>query len=275
MPLVVRWRNALRLPVEVPDFRPDRTQGMSLDALRQRACAVGNGDAPLGELFTIEGEADGELVLEGDFRNVARIGEGMTTGHLAIRGDAGPHLGAGMSGGTIDVHGSVGPWAGAEMRGGLLRIRGDAGDWLGAAYPGSRLGMREGVILVEGTAGAEVGLAMRRGLIAVRGGVGDAPAHAMVAGSVFVFGSVGVGAGLGMKRGTLALFDATLDPADAVPATFAPSGHDRPPFLSIYLRHLRGLAFPMPTAEPPATLHRYTGDLAVGGQGEIWLAGTG
>ena len=66
-------------------------------------------------------------MLEGDLTHVRRIGQGMGSGSVTIRGDVGSHLGAGMTGGTIEVEGKVGDWAGAEMRGGRIAIRGERG----------------------------------------------------------------------------------------------------------------------------------------------------
>lgn len=271
MPLVARWLGTTTLPVEAEALRPDRLAGLAASEAARLPVVVGNAAAELGELFRVEGDgSDATLVVEGDVGRVARIGQGMASGRLEVRGDAGRHLGAGMSGGEVEVSGSAGDWAGAAMRGGTLRIRGDAGDGLGAAYPGSRLGLREGLILVHGSAGRDAGLAMRRGLIAVAGGLGEGAGRGMVAGSLFAFGPVGRGAGSAMKRGTLALFGAVE--CDLLP-TFSRAGRDRPPFLAIYLRHLLDRGFPVPDRARAGSVIRYNGDLAAGGQGEMVLPG--
>ncbi len=267
MPLTVTWRGPAGYPVEAEILRPDSLAGIGPSEAAKLPVLVGNRMAELGELAALSGDpSEGHLIVEGDLRSVARVGQGMASGRLEVRGDVGPHFAAAMSGGVAEVSGSAGDWAGAEMRGGLLRIRGDAGDGLGAAYPGSRLGMREGVILVEGGAGHDAALAMRRGLIAVGGALGDCAGRGMVAGSLFAFGQVGIGAGSGMKRGTLALFG--HDRPELLP-TFALSGPDRPPFVAIYLASLQARGFPVPTEAFAAGFERYNGDLAAGGQGEI------
>jgi formylmethanofuran dehydrogenase subunit C len=273
MPVLLEWRGATRLPVEAEGLTPEALAPLSAAELARWPLKVGNASMALGELFRIEGSYDiDQLVLAGDLRQVRRLGVGMTTGTLTIRGDVGEELGAGMSGGMIDVEGNVGDRAGAAMRGGLLRIRGDAGDFLGAADPGSRSGMREGVILVEGSVGDDAGLAMRRGLIAISGAAGDGLGRAFIAGSIFAFGAVGRLAGAGMKRGTLALFGLP-DPSnpDLLP-TFAPSGRSRPPFVTLYLRQLRQWGFPVPERVFSGMLERYNGDLVERGQGEVLIA---
>ncbi len=270
MPLTLRWRDTTTLPVEAESLRPDTLVGLSSAEVAGLTLAVGNTTADLGSLFEVEGDArDGELVVEGDLQRVARIGQGMTSGRLTVRGPVGSHLGAGMLGGTIEVFGPAGHWVGAEMRGGRIHIRGSAGDYLGSAYPGSRAGMREGVILVEGAIGNEAGQAMRRGLIALSGGAGHGLGRGMIAGSIFAFGPVGTALGLGMKRGSLVLFGDP--PALSILPSFARSGRMRPVFVTIYLRQLRDWGFPVPDSAFVGAFDRYNGDLAESGQGEILL----
>ncbi len=267
MPLILRWKDTSHLPVEGESLRPDAFGTLSMADVARQSLPVGNGSAEIGELFAIEGDTgDGQLVLEGDLRPIRRIGLGMTSGELTIHGDVGSGAGQGMLGGMLRVHGSVGDSAGAGMRGGRIHIRGSAGHNLGGSLPGARSGMREGVILVEGDVGHDAGLAMRRGLIAVSGSCGDGLGRAMIAGSIFAFGPIGTGSGSGMKRGTLALFGAS---PPRIGPTFAASGFDRPPFLTIYLRKLVEWGFPVPPSAFSGTMSRYNGDRAEQGQGEI------
>lgn len=269
MPWILRWLGATPLPVEAEVIRPDTLAGYSAKELSRLPVAVGNGTAELGSLFDVQGDGSGNtLIVEGDLRSVARIGQGMASGRLEIRGQAGRHLASGMAGGEVHVSGDVGDWAGAEMRGGHLYVQGHAGDHLGSAYPGSRLGMREGLILVEGSAGSGVGLGLRRGLIAVGGAIGEDAGRDLIAGTIFAFGSIGPGAGSGMKRGTLALLG-DIEP-ELLPS-FVDTGRDRPPFLTIYLRQLQSLGFPIPENALTNQIRRYNGDLAVSGQGEIFV----
>ena len=270
MPITLSWKGATSLPVEGEFLRPDVLGGLSRDDVAHRLVPVGNTSAEIGDLFAISGEAETDaLVLEGDLSHVRAVGQGMASGLLTIRGDVGSSLGQGMLGGTISVEGNVRDGAGLGMRGGFLRIKGSCGDRLGAAEPGARLGMREGVILVDGSIGNDAGLGMRRGLIAVSGSAGDGLGRDLIAGSMFAFGSVGTGIGAGMKRGTLALFGPH---PPRISPTFAPSGRDRPPFLTIYLRKLEEWGFPVPASAFATLTNRYNGDIAEGGQGEIFVA---
>jgi formylmethanofuran dehydrogenase subunit C len=274
MALYLRWKDATRLPVEADRLRPDVLAGVSPSSLGRMALPLGNTSAEVGELFDVEGDiGDGHLVLEGDLRPVRGIGAAMSAGRITVRGDVGPRAGVGMSGGELTIEGSAGSWAGAEMAGGVLRIAGEAGRGLGAALPGSRRGMTEGAILVGGTAGDDVGLAMRRGLIAVAGGVGMGAGRWMIAGSLFCFGPAGPMLGMGMKRGTIALFGQPDPARPGLLPTFAASGRDRPPFLTIYLRQLASWGMDVPSSVLSGQLARYNGDRADRGQGEILVWG--
>ncbi|QEH37337.1 Formyltransferase/hydrolase complex Fhc subunit C [Aquisphaera giovannonii] len=273
MSLTITWRGATALPVDGRTLKPATFAVMSVDEARRVAIRVGNGKVELGELFDVRGGGGGDgLTIEGDLRGVRGIGRRMAAGTMVLRGDVGAELGAEMSGGIIELHGSAGPYAGAEMRGGRLSIRGDAGDHLGAAYPGSRLGMREGVILVEGRAGEDVGAVMRRGLIAIRGDVGAGLGRGMIAGTALVLGAVGRQAGAGMKRGSLILPDLDGQAEAFLVPTFAPAGRYPAPFLEIYYRQLEAWGFAIPRAISSRMLHRYNGDVLIGGRGEV-LAG--
>ncbi len=269
MPLTLLWKGSTSLPVEAECLRPDTLASLSPEQIGRLPVSLGNRLVSVGDLFSIAGDAsDGHLVIEGHLENVSRLGEGMTTGRLTVRGNAGSSLASEQAGGLVEVLGSVGPHAGAEMRGGVLRILGDAGNNLGSALPGSRLGMREGVILVQGSAGEDVGLGMRRGLIAIEGSVGPGAARGLIAGTVVVGGGVGIGLGSGLKRGSIVLLS---DPGASLLPTYVASGQDRPPFLSIYLRKLSAWNWAVPPRALSARWARYNGDLATGGQGEIWI----
>ncbi len=108
---------------------------------------------------------------------------------------------------------------------------------------------------------------MRRGLIAVLGDCGTGLGRGMVAGSIFAFGTIGRGAGSAMKRGTLAVFGG-LDRPHILP-TFAPSGRDRPPVVTLALKALRDRGYPVPQDAFSGSFSRYNGDRAGDGQGEL------
>lgn len=268
MPLTLHRTDATPLPVESDALRADALAGLSPSEVASLPARIGRDQATLGDLFRIEGNEDGDsIILEGDLRQVRRIGAGMSSGSLTIRGDVGPYVAEGMSGGSITVDGSASHWAGAEMSGGILHIRGSAGDSLGAAQPGSRRGMRDGLIVVDGPVGTDAGLSMRRGLIALGGASGDGLGRGMIAGTIVSLGTVGRRAASGMKRGTLVLVGPGrgFEPSP----TFAPAGQFQVPVLAIYLKALRDRGFPVPTGLEDRPFGRYNGDLLDGGQGEI------
>jgi formylmethanofuran dehydrogenase subunit C len=264
--LLLKYHGTTTIPVEAECVTPDNFAGKSAAEIAALPVQHGNASVPLGEFFTVEGDAgDSEVVVEGDCSRVKWLGAGMTTGRLTIRGNAGMHLGSEMKGGQIHVHGHAGDWVGGEMRGGRIHVHGHAGHLVGAAYRGSRLGMRGGVILIDGKAGNEIGATMRRGLIAVGGASGDFPGVSLIAGSIFIFGPCGVRPGAGMKRGSLAFFG----PPPALLPSFRYACTYRPVFLALYLRQIRAWGFPVEDRFLGGSWRRYCGDLVALGKGEI------
>jgi formylmethanofuran dehydrogenase subunit C len=262
----LHYRGTTTIPIEAECLTPDNLAGKSLAEITALPVQYGNAPAPLGDFFSIEGEAaDKEIVMEGDCGRVKRIGVGMTSGRITVHGDVGMHLGAEMTGGEIHVHGRAADWVGAEMRGGRIHVHGDAGNLVGAAYRGAAVGMRGGVVLIEGNAGSEVAAHMRRGLIAVGGDAGAFAGVAMIAGGVIVLGRTGPRPGAGMKRGTLALGGAM----SGLLPSFRYDCDYTPVFLRLYLRQLRAWNFPVDARWLSGRWRRYSGDLIERGQGEI------
>src|SRR3712207_6537649 len=141
--LVLKYHSTTTIPVEAEVITPDQLAGKSAREIAALPVQHGNAQAPLGEFFTVEGDAaDQDVVIEGDCTRVKWVGANMRSRRITVRGSVGMHLGAEMVGGEIHVHGNAGDWVGAEMRGGLIHVRRDAGHLAGAAYRGSRHGMR-------------------------------------------------------------------------------------------------------------------------------------
>jgi formylmethanofuran dehydrogenase subunit C len=257
----------LTVPLEAESITPDAFAGRTRADVERLPVFHGNATAVLADFFTVQGDADETVRLEGDCSRIKYLGKGMTRGRLEVQGDAGMHLGAEMRGGEIQVHGNAGDWTGAEMRGGSIVVSGRVGHLLGAAYRGSTKGMRGGTILVQGPAGNEAGCAMRRGLIVVGGDAGDFAGVSMLAGSLFVLGRLGIRAGAGMKRGTIVAYQRGGGPPALLP-TFKFACEYRPPWLPLYVRQLRGQGFDVPDSGA-GRYRRYSGDLTEVGKGEI------
>ncbi len=269
MPLVLKYKAATTIPVELYGLTPDAAAQRSLAEVERLPIQHGNRQVPLAEFFDVSGSvSDGELRLEGDLRGVHGIGAQMAAGIIRIEGDAGRHLGSQMTGGEIHVSGSAGDWVGAEMRGGLIHVRGDAGNQVGGAYPGSRRGIRGGTILIGGRAGDEVGHTMRRGTVVVGGDAGAGAGFNMIAGSIYVFGRCGAQPGAGMRRGTIGLFGPerpTLLP------TFRQASTYQPTFLRFTFLELRRLGFDVPEPLLARRFTLYHGDFLALGRGEILM----
>jgi formylmethanofuran dehydrogenase subunit C len=266
MPLTLTLREPPTVPLETEGLTPDRLASRRRGEIEALTVWHGNRRAQLADFFAVSGSGGEELRVEGDLRRVKFLGAGMTAGRLVVAGDAGMHTGADMSGGELDIEGDVGDFAATGMRGGRLVVRGSAGHQLGGAYPGERAGMRGGEILVHGGAGDQVGAGLRRGLIAVAGRVGDAAGLRMLAGTIVAIGGLGALPGVAMRRGTIvAMSQVTLLP------TFAFACAYRPPFLRLYLRHLRALGLPLADEQIEGRYVRWSGDGVELRRGEILI----
>lgn len=263
--IILHLREPTTIPIEADSITPDLFSARKRSEIKALPAFYGRRKVSLGDLFTVDGERSDSIVIQGDLQHVKKIGQGMSRGRIAVRGDVGPHIGAYMRGGLITVQGNTGDWAGAHMKGGHIWIKGNAGHHVGAAYPGEKRGVNRGVIIVEGNTGRELGARARRVLIVALGNVGDFAGANMIAGSIFVFGHLGNRAGAGNKRGSIVAFG---ESAEILP-TYRYECRLQPVFLRFYLKRLRHWGVPLPMDMADGIFHRYTGDITTIGKGEI------
>jgi formylmethanofuran dehydrogenase subunit C len=125
--------------------------------------------------------------------------------------------------------------------------------------------MTGGTILVHGRAGNEVGHSMRRGLLAV-GAAGDLAGFNMLAGTLLVSGTAGIRHGAGMRRGSLIFLGA--ERPELLP-TFRYACRYRPLAISLVLRQLGQIGFPLPMTTEGVEFDIYNGDFLEAGRGEM------
>lgn len=244
--VVLTLRATLERALETSGIAADRFAALSEREISALPVRHDGQAGVLGDFFSIRGERAARVRLVGSLDAVDGIGTGMTGGELVIEGNVGRDLGVEMSGGTVDVHGH----AGANT---------------GGARPGAPRGVTGGEIIVRGSVETAVAASMRRGLIVVMGDAGRGTGQGVIAGTVVVFGTIAAGAGRFLKRGSIVGFGEMERPA-----TFRYACTFRPPHLRVlfqYLRRHRGV----PIAEGHVTgrYHRYSGDFAELGRGEI------
>ncbi len=244
--VVLRLKAPPPWPLDLAALQPAALAGKSADEIARMTL----GRVAVGDVFAVSAGDAAELVLQGGSPLLDCVG-------------------AGMQSGTLLVEGAVGALAAAGLRGGRLEVRGDAGDHLGGAAPDSRMGMSGGVVLVRGNAGARAGDRMRRGLLIVEGDAGPEAAGGMIAGTVAVCGAVGAAPGVLMRRGTLLLgTPAVAPPPGFIVGRLAGDGT----FLRLLARALHAVS-PRAGECVAAVQHRWLGDLAALGKGEILVTG--
>ena len=266
MALTLTLREDPAVPLEADGLTPDRLAPLSRGEIESLPAWEGRRRARIGDFFAVSGDGSDDVRVEGDLRRVKFLGAGMTGGRLTVAGDAGMHAGTEMTGGELVVEGDAGDYAGVAMQGGRIVVKGSAGAHLGAGHPGERAGMRGGEIVVLGDVGAQAGAGLRRGTIAVGGRVGDAAGLRMLAGTIIALGAIGGRPGAAMKRGTIvAMAEVTPLP------TFGFACLYRPPFLRMYLRHLRELGLPVTDEQIDGRYARWSGDRLELTRGEILI----
>ena len=254
--LVLTPRDAFKARVDLSDVLPGAGGGLAKIKIGYGGRAV-----ELGELFSVSGAAGDRLTIEGGGAELDRVGAGLGSGEIVVKGDAGRGLGLRMTGGTIVVKGSAGDYAAAELSGGKIVVAGDVGARLGAAGDGAKRGMSGGTVVVGGSAGVRACERLRGGVVVIEGDAADEAATGLIAGTVAIAGKLGANAGRGMKRGTL-----FLRSTGGLASGFRDAGDHDLVMLRVLVRRSPELAAFLGKSVTRA--RRFAGDLNIGGKGE-------
>jgi formylmethanofuran dehydrogenase subunit C len=267
-PLVFTLRNIPEAPVDLGPLIPDLLAGMKAAQINRLKLAHGKKSVSVAQLFSVTGMDTANIQIRRGCDKLLYIGKGMTHGNIEVSGDAGDFSGQHMRGGTIRIYGNAGSWVGNSMYGGLMEIHGNVESYLGAGMPGAAHGMSNGLIYVNGNAGDRIGDRMRRGTIIIRGNVGNFCGSRMQAGTIVALNKTGDYPGWNMKRGTIVLAG---QPAHMA-ATFMSCGELKMQFLRLLFKQLSELGneYAFFKNYSPAS-HRFAGDLANNGKGEILI----
>jgi formylmethanofuran dehydrogenase subunit C len=257
-----------KFTLDVSPLVPDNLEGKTLTKIRNFKLVYGKETVKVDELFSVKGNDSNHILIEKSCDKLIYIGQGMTKGSIDIKGNAGDFLGQGLKNGVITVHGNSGSWIGNAMSGGRINIHGNVADYVGAGLPGDAYGMTNGLINIKGNAGDRVGDRMQRGIIIIQGKSGNFCGSRIHAGTVIALDKVGKHPGEGMRRGTIIL---AKKPAH-ISATFKSCGNLKMQFLRLLFTQLAGMdtEFSLFNKYGPIA-HRFTGDLARNGKGEILI----
>jgi formylmethanofuran dehydrogenase subunit C len=245
--LVARLRSPLHQRADFGDVVAGSWTSLSSRELAERPVYLeADGSVALGELFELRGEPNGRIRFTGDLTLADRLGAGMIEGEIIVESNLGNESGLAMAGGTLLIDGDVGARA-------------------GAAPLGFKRGMTGGELVVRGSAGPGAGAVMRRGLLVIGKKAGDQAGIGMIAGTVVVFGAAGSDSGLWSKRGTVvALGRITPPPTYLYACTY------QPVHLRLLLTRLGArYGLPVRPRHLKGFFHRYSGDMAELGKGEI------
>ncbi len=266
--LIFTLKNQPKFTLDAAPLTPENLEGKTLTQIKNLKIIYGNKTSKLDTLFTVEGTDSSQIIIENSTDKLINAGQAMTKGSLTINGDAGDFLGQGMKNGTLTVIGNTGSWTGNAMSGGRININGNAGDYVGAGLPGDAFGMSNGLINIKGNAGDRVGDRMRRGIIIIQGKSGNYCGSRIHAGTIIVLDKVGKLPGEGMRRGTIILAKKPTH----LSATFKSCGNLKMQFLRLLFTQLASIDDELSLFNkygPEA--HRFSGDLARNGKGELLI----
>ncbi len=266
--LVFSLKSKPTFTLDMSSITPSVLEGLTLAKIKKLKLVYGKETVTVDSLFNVKGKYNDSIVIENSCNKLICVGKGLSKGTITVNGDVGDLLGQSMTKGSIQVNGNAGSWIGNKMSGGRIDILGNAGDFIGAGLPGDAFGMNKGLINIHGNAGDRVGDRMRRGIIIISGSAGDFCGSRMHAGTIIARSKVGKYPGSGMRRGTIIL---DRKPAH-IAATFKSCGILKMQFLRLFFTQLAAMDKEFETFNKLGpTAHRYSGDLARNGKGELLI----
>lgn len=257
-----------KFTLDVSPLIPDNLEGKNITKIKNIKLRYGKEVVKLEKLFSVKGKNSNHICIEKSCDKLIHVGQKMTKGFIDVKGDVGDFLGKEMKNGKINVSGDAGSWVGNRMIDGQINITGNAGDYVGAGLPGDPYGMTNGLINIKGNAGDRIGDRMRRGIIVIQGKSGDYCGNRIHAGTIIALDRVGKHPGEGMRRGTIVLAKRPKH----ISATFKSCGNLKMEFLRLLFTQLITMDpdFEIFKKYGPVA-HRFSGDLARNGKGEILI----
>ena len=252
--------------LDLSELTPAKLAKMSTADISKIVVGTTKSQRTVGDLFTVSGSAGDTVTISGSTNRLDSIGTGLDGGTIIVEGDVGVCAGRSMKKGTLEIRGDAGAFLASNLSGGVITVKGSAGSNVGAQWPGDKFGMIGGTVAIEGDAGDRVGDRMRRGTIVVHGRCGAEAGSRMIGGTIWTERGFGASPGILLRRGTL------IGPSvERMLPTFADSGRHDLVVLRILSRYLKATLGPLAPRPLSGAVHKFAGDLATIGKGEILL----
>jgi len=222
----------------------------------------------VGDVFDIAGTPGDTIVFDGGSGRLDFIGANNEDGTLIVEGDVGAYAGQMMKSGRLEIRGNAGAFLASSLQEGLILVNGSAGDNIGAPRRGDRDGISGGNIVVKGDVGDLAGTRMRRGTIIAHGKIGAQAGARMMGGTIWGTHGFGQNPGVQMRRGLL-----IAPTMEHMLPTFLDCGFHDLGIVKIMNRYLQNTLHDLAPKLDVAKVHKYAGDMASLGKGEIFLTG--
>ena len=265
--LLLELRSKLEAGLDMSPLLPQKLQELKQSEIAAIKLDHGAEQVAAGDIFRIRGRSSSKLIrINGGSSYMHSVGAGISSGSIMVAGDVGDDCGLGMSGGRVKIHGNSGDFTGSGMSSGVIVIAGNCGDDCAGIRPGGHAALSGGLLQVQGNSGDRAGATMSGGTLLLEGSCGFDLAMDMKAGTMLALSGCMGGVARGMKRGTIILNKPGFRPGNC----FAGNGEHDLNIVRIIMRDLASRAVGLRFLKKyPMLVHRYTGDLAVDGVGEI------
>jgi formylmethanofuran dehydrogenase subunit C len=264
--LTFRLNAAPQERLDLSHLTPKRLSSIPLAEVLKLVVGSTKKGLTVGDAFAVSGKPGDTVKFEGATGRLDFVGAELDHGTIIVEGDVGAGAGRNMRGGRLDIRGDAGALLASGISGGEVFVKGSAGNQAGGLSPGDKFGMTGGLIVIEGHAGDRAGDRMRRGTIFIRGKCGAFAGSRMVGGTIWSELGFGADPGLLLRRGTI------IGPSvERMLPTFADSGKHDLVILRILSRYMSATLGPRAPRPLSGVVHKYAGDLATVGKGEILI----
>ncbi len=264
--LTLKLKSAPDQRLDLRSLTPSGLGNLTVPEIEQLPIATTRTQISVGDVFAVSGTPGSGIRFDGGSERFDFVGADMAAGTIHVDGDVGAYAGRRMLAGALSVSGNAGTHLGSAMDGGTIVVEGNAGDNVAAPRRGERFGMTGGTVVVKGSIGERAGDRMRRGTIITHQTCGAYAGSRMMGGTIWAVDGFGDYAGALMRRGTL--IGPTVD--ELLP-TFVDGGRHDLGVLGLLSQHVKGALGDKAPKALPSVVHKYSGDMATIGKGELLL----
>jgi len=254
--------------LDLSKLTPSKLSGKSTGEIGKTTLTSRAHPICVGDVFEILGTPGDTLIFQGGSDRLDFIGANNEEGTIIVEGDVGAYAGQKMRSGRLEIRGNAAEFLASSLQEGLILVNGSVGDNMGAPRRGDRDGISGGNIVIKGNVGDLAGTRMRRGTIIAHGKIGSQAGARMMGGTIWGTQGFDQNPGIQMRRGLL-----IAPTMEHILPTFMDCGFHDLGLVKILNRYWQNTLHDLAPKLDVAKIHKYAGDMASLGKGEIFLTG--